>query len=179
MFIGSALAATAPAFGLLLVGRALQGVGMGLMPLTIAVAREHLPAERMRSGISSLSITTSVGAGLGYPVTGLIAQHLDYRAGFWFAALLSAHHEVRQHGVRHHAGDALPRGPAVHAPSSSERPATGSPTNLALRAAPRLPCKESACEPLCASAPTRYPGGLPSHRYIPESCRTPSTPLGS
>ncbi|AEM84054.1 MFS transporter [Streptomyces violaceusniger] len=90
VFIGSVLAAIAPAFGLLLAGRALQGLGMGLMPLAIAVARDHLPAERMRSGISSLSITTSVGAGLGYPVTGVIAQHLDYRAGFWFAALLSA-----------------------------------------------------------------------------------------
>ncbi|MCX5095895.1 MFS transporter [Streptomyces sp. NBC_00365] len=87
---GSVLAAVAPAFPLLLAGRALQGLGMGLMPLAIAVARDCLPAERMRSGIASLSITTSVGAGLGYPVTGVIAQHLDYRAGFWFAALLSA-----------------------------------------------------------------------------------------
>ncbi|MFD6279494.1 MFS transporter [Streptomyces sp. NPDC060209] len=90
VLVGSALAALAPTFGLLLAGRALQGLGMGLMPLTIAVARDHLPARRMRTGIASLSITTSVGAGIGYPVTGLIAQHLDYRAGFWFAALLSA-----------------------------------------------------------------------------------------
>ncbi|WP_327672757.1 MULTISPECIES: MFS transporter [unclassified Streptomyces] len=90
VFTGSVLAALAPSFGLLLAGRALQGLGMGLMPLTIAVARDHLPESRMRPGIAALSITTSVGAGLGYPVTGLIAQHLDYRAGFWFAALLSA-----------------------------------------------------------------------------------------
>lgn len=87
---GSVLAAIAPTFGLLLAGRALQGLGMGLLPLAIAVARDHLPAKRMRSGVSALSVTTSVGAGLGYPVTGVIAQHLDYRAGFWFAALLSA-----------------------------------------------------------------------------------------
>ncbi|GHB73873.1 MFS transporter [Streptomyces viridiviolaceus] len=87
---GSVLAAAAPGFAWLLAGRTLQGMGMGLLPLAIAVAREHLPAERMRSGIASLSITTSVGAGIGYPLTGVIAQHLDYRAGFWFAALLSA-----------------------------------------------------------------------------------------
>uniref|UniRef100_A0AAU3GQ19 MFS transporter n=1 Tax=Streptomyces sp. NBC_01401 TaxID=2903854 RepID=A0AAU3GQ19_9ACTN len=90
VLVGSVLAATAPFFGLLIAGRALQGLGMGLMPLAISVAREHLPARRMRTGIASLSITTSVGAGLGYPVTGVIAQHLDYRAGFWFAACLSA-----------------------------------------------------------------------------------------
>ncbi|MFA3878612.1 MFS transporter [Streptomyces sp. MMCC 100] len=86
---GSVLAATAPGLALLLAGRVLQGVGMGLLPLAISVAREHLPADRMRSGIASLSITTSVGAGIGYPLTGVIAQHLDYRAGFWFASLLS------------------------------------------------------------------------------------------
>ncbi|MFG2138533.1 MFS transporter [Streptomyces sp. NPDC048650] len=90
VFMGSVLAALAPNLALLLVGRILQGAGMGLLPLTIAVAREHLPAERMRSGIAALSITTSVGAGIGYPLTGVIAQHLDYRAGFWFAALLGA-----------------------------------------------------------------------------------------
>ncbi|MER5805768.1 MFS transporter [Streptomyces mirabilis] len=90
VFAGSVLAAVAPSFPLLLAGRALQGLGMGLVPLAIAVARDYLPVERMRSGIASLSITTSVGAGLGYPVTGVIAQHLDYRAGFWFATLLSA-----------------------------------------------------------------------------------------
>ncbi|MGW6249608.1 MFS transporter [Streptomyces roseolus] len=87
---GSVLAATAPGLPLLLAGRALQGMGMGLLPLAIAVAREHLPRRRMRSGIASLSVTTSVGAGIGYPMTGVIAQHADYRAGFWFAALLSA-----------------------------------------------------------------------------------------
>ncbi|MFJ5938620.1 MFS transporter [Streptomyces sp. NPDC093071] len=90
VLVGSVLAATAPGLPLLLAGRALQGMGMGLLPLTIAVARDHLPPKRMRSGIASLSITTSVGAGIGYPLTGVIAQHLDHRAGFWFAALLSA-----------------------------------------------------------------------------------------
>ncbi|WAP60143.1 MFS transporter [Streptomyces sp. S465] len=90
VFLGSVLAALAPSFGVLLAGRALQGVGMGLMPLAIAVAREHVHPALLRRGVASLSITTSVGAGLGYPITGLIAQHLDYRAGFWFAALLTA-----------------------------------------------------------------------------------------
>ncbi|MEU6573679.1 MFS transporter [Streptomyces sp. NPDC046805] len=87
---GSLLAALAPNFPVLIAGRALQGVGMGLVPLTIAVAREHLQPALLRSGVASLSITTSVGAGIGYPITGLIAQYLNYHAGFWFAALLTA-----------------------------------------------------------------------------------------
>src|SRR6478672_4563286 len=51
---------------------------------------DSLPADRLRPGVAILSITTAVGAGLGYPITGLIAQTLDYRAGFWFAAVVSA-----------------------------------------------------------------------------------------
>jgi predicted MFS family arabinose efflux permease len=37
-----------------------------------------------------LSITVAVGAGLGFPVTGLIAQALDFHAAFWFGALFAA-----------------------------------------------------------------------------------------
>jgi MFS family permease len=87
---GSVVAATASTFPQLLVGRALQGIGYGTVPLCIALAREHLTGERQRSAIATLSITVAVGAGLGFPVTGLIAQDLDFHAAFWFGALFSA-----------------------------------------------------------------------------------------
>ncbi|MDI2131181.1 MFS transporter [Yinghuangia seranimata] len=87
---GGVLGAVAPGFGWLIAGRALQGAGLGIMPLTIAVARDHLEPERARSGIAVLSVTTSVGAGLGYPVTGFIAREWDYRAAFWFGAVVGA-----------------------------------------------------------------------------------------
>lgn len=88
--VGSVLAAMARPFWQLLVGRGLMGVGMGLMPLAIAVAREFLPPHRLRSAVAALSVTVATGAGLGYPVTGLLTDHLDYRAGFWLAAGLAA-----------------------------------------------------------------------------------------
>lgn len=88
--LGAVLSAIGPNFAVFITGRALQGFGLGLVPLTLAVARDSLPADRLRPGIAILSITTAVGAGLGYPITGLIAESLDYRAGFWFAAVVSA-----------------------------------------------------------------------------------------
>jgi predicted MFS family arabinose efflux permease len=36
---------------------------------------------------SRRSVTTAIGVGLGYPVTGLIAQILDWRASYWFGAV--------------------------------------------------------------------------------------------
>jgi predicted MFS family arabinose efflux permease len=87
---GSIVAATSQAFPQLLAGRALQGIGYGTVPLAIALVREHTGGERQRSAIATLSITVAVGAGLGFPVTGLIAQLLDYHAAFWFGAIFAA-----------------------------------------------------------------------------------------
>jgi predicted MFS family arabinose efflux permease len=88
--VGSLLAALPLSFGWLLVGRGLQGIGLGLIPLTIATARDALPPERSRSAVALLSIATVAGIGLGYPVTGVIAEHLGYHAGFWFGAAVVA-----------------------------------------------------------------------------------------
>jgi predicted MFS family arabinose efflux permease len=88
--VGSIVAATSASFPQLLIGRALQGVGYGTVPLAIALVREHAAGERQRSGIATLSITVAVGAGLGFPVTGLIAQALDFHAAFWFGAIFAA-----------------------------------------------------------------------------------------
>lgn len=88
--IGSALAALPLGYGTLIVGRALQGAGLGLTPLAIAVARDALPAPRVRPVTALLSVTTVAGVGLGYPITGLIAQYLGVAAGFWFGAAVGA-----------------------------------------------------------------------------------------
>ena len=87
---GSLVAASSSSFAQLLAGRALQGVGYGTVPLAIAIAREHLPPELLRRGIATLSVTVAVGAGLGFPATGLIAQDFDYHVAFWVAGAVTA-----------------------------------------------------------------------------------------
>ncbi|HEX3825733.1 MAG TPA: MFS transporter [Sporichthyaceae bacterium] len=86
---GSVLCAVPGSFPQLLVGRALQGLTYGIIPVTITLARRHLPAEQVRRGVGALSVTAATGIGLGYPFTGLIAEHLSYRVAFWVAALFS------------------------------------------------------------------------------------------
>ncbi len=88
--LGGALSALAPSLGLLVAGRALQGIGLGLVPLTMAAARDHLPAERVPATIALLSVCAAAGVGAGYPVSGLIADGLGLSAAFWFGALMSA-----------------------------------------------------------------------------------------
>lgn len=89
VFVGASLSAAINIFPVFILGRALQGFGLGLLPLAISVARDALPKNDVRNGVAKLSITTAVGTGLGYPITGVIAESLGYQAAFWFAALTS------------------------------------------------------------------------------------------
>ena len=87
VIVGCGLSAMSNGFTLLIIGRALQGVGLGLLPVAMAIARRSLPLEPARQTIATLSVSTAIGAGLGYPVTGLIAQALGFRAAYWFGAI--------------------------------------------------------------------------------------------
>jgi MFS family permease len=88
--VGCVVSAVSGGFIVLIIGRGLQGVGLGLLPVAMAIARRNLPPDQARRTIATLSVTTAIGAGLGYPVTGLIAQVLDFRAAYWFGAITVA-----------------------------------------------------------------------------------------
>jgi MFS family permease len=88
--LGGVLAALPLGFAALVAGRGLQGFGLGLTPLAIATARDALRGPRQRSTVAALSITTVAGVGLGYPVTGLVAEVGGVHAAFWFGAVVAA-----------------------------------------------------------------------------------------
>ncbi|PAY22548.1 MFS transporter [Dietzia natronolimnaea] len=90
IFTGSVIATVATSFTVFLIGRALQGLLYGTVPVTIALARRHLSYSESQPAISTLSVTVSVGMGLGYPLTGLLAAGFGHRSAFAFAALFVA-----------------------------------------------------------------------------------------
>ena len=81
--LGGAMAAVASSLALLIVGRGLQGFGFALLPLTMAAAREALPRAQATRAIAALSVMGAAGVGLGYPLTGLIADHGGVAAAYW------------------------------------------------------------------------------------------------
>jgi MFS family permease len=89
VFVGSLVAALPLPFGFLMIGRALQGAGLALNPLTMSVARSCLPLERARPAISLLSVASVAGVGVGYPITGLLSDSFGVHGGFWFGAVAS------------------------------------------------------------------------------------------
>jgi MFS family permease len=84
---GCVLSAVSGSFTVLIVGRALQGAGLAVLPVLMATARRLLPPQVARQAIATLSVTTAIGSGLGYPLTGLIAEVLNFRAAYWFGAI--------------------------------------------------------------------------------------------
>ena len=85
---GCVLSAVATSFVVLVVGRGLQGVGLGLLPVNMAIARRNLDPVPAGRAIATLSVSTAIGAGLGYPLTAMVAQLLDLHAAYWFGAIV-------------------------------------------------------------------------------------------
>jgi MFS family permease len=87
---GSVVAALSTELVPLLVGRALQGTGMGVIPLGIAMIRDVLPPHHLGSAIALVSATLGVGGAVSLPLSAFVAQNYDWHALFWMAAIISA-----------------------------------------------------------------------------------------
>lgn len=88
--LGGALTALPLSFAALVIGRGLQGLGVAVVALLMSVARAHLPAERAASTIAALSVASTVGIGVGYPVISLLDQLAGLRAAYALGFVLSA-----------------------------------------------------------------------------------------
>ena len=87
---GAAGAALAQNIGELIAARVVQGVGLSLLPLSVAVIRETLPASRARAAMGAVSAVVGVGAGAGLVIGGLLADSLSWRYLFITGAALIA-----------------------------------------------------------------------------------------
>ncbi|MFI5987484.1 MFS transporter [Streptomyces sp. NPDC051555] len=89
LIVGSVVCALASSVVPMIVGRGLQGIGMGMIPLGIALLRDVLPAEKLSSSIALVSASMGIGGGIGLPVSAAIAQYANWRFLFWGAAALA------------------------------------------------------------------------------------------
>ena len=85
---GCVLSAVSTSFVMLVLGRALQGFGLGLLPVNMAIARRNLRPSEAGRAIATLSVSTAIGAGLGYPITAAVAQVFNLHAAYWFGTLV-------------------------------------------------------------------------------------------
>ncbi|MEZ0110077.1 EmrB/QacA subfamily drug resistance transporter [Catenulispora sp. EB89] len=88
--VGSGLAALSHTVGLMILARAIQGLGGGLLPLSFGIIRDEFPAEKVNAAIGLGSATVAVGGGLGLLIAGPIVTHLNYHWLFWIPMVLTA-----------------------------------------------------------------------------------------
>lgn len=82
--VGTVIAATAPVFPLLLLGRIFQASGTALMmPLLMTVTMTLVPPQRRGSVMGVISIVISVAPALGPTVGGFILNSLTWHFIFW------------------------------------------------------------------------------------------------
>lgn len=88
--IGNVIAAFSNELVPMVVARALQGAGLGAIPLGISIMRDVLHPKRLGGAVALMSATLGVGGAVGLPIAALIAQHFDWHLLFWLGAVLSA-----------------------------------------------------------------------------------------
>ncbi|WP_181319606.1 MFS transporter [Rhodococcus sp. OK519] len=86
---GSVLCALADSLAPMVIGRGLQGLGMGMVPLGISALRELVPPAKLGSSIALISATLGIGGALGLPISAAVTQNASWRVLFWGCAVLS------------------------------------------------------------------------------------------
>ncbi|WP_433038002.1 MFS transporter [Actinomycetospora sp. CA-053990] len=115
---GAVLVAVAPTFGLLLVGRAIQGPLLAFLPLEFAIVRERA-GERSGRAVSLLVGALAIGGSVGFLLSGVARQYLSLSVTLWIPAvvmiatvpvtrLLVPETTLRKDGRADLAGAALP-----------------------------------------------------------------------
>ena len=87
--LGSLVAALAPNIGVMIVARAVQGVGGGVLPLTFGIIRDEFPPERVAGAIGTAAALLAVGGGFGLVLGGPVVDALSYHWLFWLPLMMT------------------------------------------------------------------------------------------
>jgi MFS family permease len=89
LLVASVICALSDSLAPMLVGRAMQGLAMGFIPVGISLMREITPPHLTGTAIAAMSATLGVGGAIGLPLSAFVAQNWNWHALFWVAAALA------------------------------------------------------------------------------------------
>lgn len=83
---GSVVCALADSLAPMIAGRALQGAALGVVSLSIGIAREELPAATLGPAVGVISAASGAGYAFGLPVAAFVVQTANHHVMFWVTA---------------------------------------------------------------------------------------------
>jgi MFS family permease len=86
---GATVCALAPNVYLLIAGRVVMGAGAGIFLLAFSIVRDELEPDRVASGVGVVAAMVGVGVALGFPLGGLMIEHLGLASIFWQTAVMA------------------------------------------------------------------------------------------
>jgi len=87
---GSVICALSDSLTPMILGRALQGLANGIIPLGVSILREETSAARLPMATAVMLGSLGVGAAVGLPTAALIADRIDWHLLFWIGGALAA-----------------------------------------------------------------------------------------
>src|SRR6478752_3216550 len=89
LLAGSLVCALSGSLAPVLVGRTLQGLAMGFIPVGISLMREVVPPAMATTAVAAMSATLGVGGAIGLPLSAWIADTFNWHGLFWVASGLA------------------------------------------------------------------------------------------
>ncbi|MET0145009.1 MAG: MFS transporter [Ilumatobacteraceae bacterium] len=88
--LGLGIAAVSTSLAPMIIGRSIQGLGGGIIPLGFGIVRDEFPHDRVGPVVSMLSAISGAGAATGVVFAGPIVDGLGYHWLFWLPCMASA-----------------------------------------------------------------------------------------
>ena len=86
---GSVIAGLAHSILVLIIARAVQGIGGAVLPLSFGIVRDEFPKVKVAGAVGIIAAMAAVGGGAGIVLAGPIVAHLNYHWLFWFPMIIA------------------------------------------------------------------------------------------
>ncbi|CAB4846203.1 MAG: MFS transporter [Actinobacteria bacterium] len=89
LLVGSVIAAVSPSVWPLVIGRALQGVSIAVLPISMALAKDLLAPQKVIGAVAMISAMLGIGGGIALPMAGVMLDLWGWQSVFWASAVMA------------------------------------------------------------------------------------------
>ena len=88
--VGSVIAGLADSITVLIIARAVQGIGGAVLPLSFGIVRDEFPGVKVPGAVGIIAAMAAVGGGAGIVLAGPIVENLNFHWLFWIPMGIAA-----------------------------------------------------------------------------------------